>query len=388
MASSDGAEKSMVELEKDITCAVCLEHYTEPKILPCCHYYCKQCVLKLTKKQGADKPFPCPECRMDVTLPQGKVDQLPAAFFINRMKAVHTNFSRIHGKMDATCEMCSLAGKAAAFCRQCAQFACAECVKSHQRMRVFSSHVIATLDELKKGGAKEITVVQDPPKLCEDHDEPLKIYCFDCDRLICRDCIIKDHNGHNHDFIKKVALKMKGEILDQLVSVKKDKATLSLAKTQIATTKTEVEVQVGQAILYIDASFNRLFTALEKRKQALLEEVEMKGVEKLEQLSGQEKNVSITSAVKQSVIEYAEQCIEHLTDREIVAIRGEILGRIDEEIKGMCKEGELKPVVKANIEAKVDVEKIEKVINKPTTVMPEVQAYSYLGSKKPKQRVL
>ena len=55
-------EKSVEDLEKEITCAICHDHYTEPKVLSCLHYYCKQCVHRLTLRTGLDKPFSCPEC--------------------------------------------------------------------------------------------------------------------------------------------------------------------------------------------------------------------------------------------------------------------------------------------------------------------------------------
>ena len=61
-----------------------------------------------------DKPFPCPECRKDTTLPEASVDNLPTAFFLNRMKEVHSKLELAHGKVEAKCEMC-LEDKAEAF---------------------------------------------------------------------------------------------------------------------------------------------------------------------------------------------------------------------------------------------------------------------------------
>ena len=188
---------NLEELEKEITCAICHEHYTDPKLLPCLHYYCKQCIHTLALRTGIGKPFPCPECRTDTTLPQGGVDHLKPAFVINRMTAIHTNLSKAHGKVEAMCESCS-GDKAEAFCRQCTEFICAECIRLHQRLKVFSGHKTVSLNELKKGGAKDIVVPKAPLKMCEEHDEQMKIYCFDCNCLICRDCIIENHNGHKH----------------------------------------------------------------------------------------------------------------------------------------------------------------------------------------------
>ena len=190
----------MKDLEKEITCAICHEYYTDPKVLPCSHYYCKQCIHRLTLRKGTDEPFSCPECRQDTTLPQGCVDHLKTAFFINRMKEIFFKLERAHGKVEVKCEQCS-GDKAEAFCRQCTQFICAECVKQHHRMRAFAGHKTVTLDELKEGGAKEIMKEEPPLQMCTNHNELMKKYCFTCSQLICWDCTLRDHSGHNHEAV-------------------------------------------------------------------------------------------------------------------------------------------------------------------------------------------
>ena len=44
MMASGGEErqKGIEELEQEVTCPVCQDHFQDPKILPCLHYYCKQ----------------------------------------------------------------------------------------------------------------------------------------------------------------------------------------------------------------------------------------------------------------------------------------------------------------------------------------------------------
>ena len=124
--------KTVEELEREITCGICQEHYTEPKALPCLHYYCKKCVLRLALRTGTGKPFSCPECRCEATLPEGGVDELKTAFFVNRLKTTVSTMERAHGKVEVKCELCSDSGdKAEAFCRQCTMFICKDCIKQH-----------------------------------------------------------------------------------------------------------------------------------------------------------------------------------------------------------------------------------------------------------------
>ena len=56
------------EVKKQLCCAICLEQFKEPKVLPCLHTYCKGCLVKLVKKKEHDDIITCPECRQDVTV--------------------------------------------------------------------------------------------------------------------------------------------------------------------------------------------------------------------------------------------------------------------------------------------------------------------------------
>ena len=110
-------------------------------------------------------------------------------------------------------------------------------------MRVFAGHKISSLDELKEGGAKEIIIQESPLQICKEHKEPTKIYCFDCSCLICRDCTIKVHFGHNHEFIKIAAPGMKTNLLWQLNPLKKEKVSLLYAMKEVQFTQSEVKAQ-------------------------------------------------------------------------------------------------------------------------------------------------
>ena len=352
---AEGRDISGVEeLEKEITCAICHEHYTDPKVLSCCHYYCKACIHHLALKTGLDKPFSCPECRKDTTLPQGRVDNLQGAFFVNRMKNVHSKLERATGKVEAKCEMCFRASKAEGFCRQCVMFICAECVKQHHIIRVFAGHKISSLEEIKEGGAKEILTGEPALSMCKLHKEPTKIYCFDCSCLICLGCSIKDHLGHNYEFVSVAGPAMKEKLIQQLEPLNKIKATQSHAVEKIQTTKSEVKAQTQSMTSSIKGSFDELHRILEQCKQELIAEVMEKEAYKLEQLSNQEKDLSTISAEAQSVTNYTAQCVEHSADDEIMCMHAELQSLIDTAIQQQQEGGKkLEPVEEADLAVEV-----------------------------------
>ncbi len=50
-----------VDSQEDVfDCSICLERYTDPRLLGCSHSFCLECLLKLERRSHVIK---CPECR-------------------------------------------------------------------------------------------------------------------------------------------------------------------------------------------------------------------------------------------------------------------------------------------------------------------------------------
>ena len=348
-------DKSLEELEREITCGICQEHYTEPKILPCLHYYCKKCVLRLALRTGTGKPFSCPECRCEAFLPEGGVDELKTAFFVNRLKTTVSNIERTHGKVEVKCELCEgSSGSAEAFCRQCARFICQECVNLHKRITTFKSHEVASLDDLKHGRAQPIPVKEPPTKKCLDHEEPLTVYCYDCDCLICRDCTMKDHREHNFEFTKKAAPDEKRKLLVEIKPLKDLHVKLINAVEHVQTTKVEVETQKNSTVNLIKTSFKELRVIMDKREKELVEEAGSIVQEKVDKLSVQEKTLSLASAEVHSVVDYTERSVRYCTDNEVMSMHAEMRKTIEHKIEELSKSWRsLEPVEEVDVGAEV-----------------------------------
>lgn len=62
-------------VENVITCPVCLRHYDEPRMLPCAHTFCLQCIQQMTSQNNG--MLECP--KLDGTkVEAGNIDMLPA----------------------------------------------------------------------------------------------------------------------------------------------------------------------------------------------------------------------------------------------------------------------------------------------------------------------
>lgn len=74
----------MENLEEDLTCSVCYALFSDPRVLPCSHTFCKSCldnVLQLSVIASIWRPLrlplKCPNCRSVTELPSNGVDALP-----------------------------------------------------------------------------------------------------------------------------------------------------------------------------------------------------------------------------------------------------------------------------------------------------------------------
>ncbi len=334
---AEGHDPVVADLEQEVTCGICHDRYQEPKLLPCCHYYCKQCILTLSSRYRPNQPFPCPDCREPTLLPDNNPDRLTTAFFINRMKALHSRMEKAHGKLEITCEMC-FGGKATAFCRQCVNFICEDCVKSHKRLRVFAGHAISTLEELKLGGVKELTFESSPPPKCEDHEELKKIFCFDCNKLICRDCIVIEHAGHNYEFVKKAAPATRKKLTEHLSPLKNLLPDLSTAVNQVKGTKQKIQAQKELTERQVNAKFQELHDILDRCKVRVLRESFALADSKMEKLTVQEKGLDLSLGTAQSLIDFVERTLENASDEELITMQEQVVSRIDAEVVKRGKE--------------------------------------------------
>ena len=167
---------------------------------------------------------------------------------------MHCKMAKVAGKVEATCECCS-EGKAVAFCRQCTDFICTECVTQHRKMKQFAGHKVTTLEDLGKGGAKNVPLKETPLPKCEEHDEPMKIFCYDCNRLVCRDCVLYDHREHKSDFVNKCATKVRETLRDSLAPLQKLQANSADADRKLAGTEAQVGNQEERVCKAIKGSF-------------------------------------------------------------------------------------------------------------------------------------
>ncbi len=291
------AEKTLNDLEHEITCAICKNYYTDPKILPCLHYYCKTCVAELARRAGQGKPFSCPECRALTILPDDGEDALKTIFVINRLKSIYDKYRKALHKQ-VLCEICTNSEACAEFyCYQCDKFCCKGCVHLHSVMKTaFEGHECVLIEKMNKIRIKSEECIGSNEKYnaCRIHGERLKYFCFDCNKLICGDCIVRDHRGHNIEFISAAADEKKKEFKESLKSLTNVRTNLSRAIEDTNKIDCEIQSQSKAKTDEIERLFGKIYGILDTHKAQLLSKVKKITQEELEKVANKDRVCCVT----------------------------------------------------------------------------------------------
>ncbi len=324
-------EQTLQDMEMEITCPICHEHYTDPKMLPCFHYYCKKCIHGMAYRTGSNRPFPCPECRETTTITE---EDLKPAWIANRLKSMYYKHKKALGRQE-TCEFCHDSGKKVkAYCKQCDKFACQACTDSHyDRQTAADEHDVVLVTRYNTTKIQEIVKEAPLMEKCSRHREALKTYCYDCHRNICGECIVDEHNGHKLESIAEAAWKMKEDLTEKLFPLRSGADSLDNAVKKIKTTKEKIETQHDSAIQTIESSFVELQAILDARRQELLKDVTREVKEKMIKLTSQEEDLSRLTKMTREVLKGMENGLQFRSDHEVTRTNSEMLEKISEQVR-------------------------------------------------------
>jgi len=76
---------ALKELADVTECVVCTELFTDPRVLPCIHTYCLDCIRGFSKDKFPGDEVACPLCRKEFIIPWNGLDGLPRNFFMDKM---------------------------------------------------------------------------------------------------------------------------------------------------------------------------------------------------------------------------------------------------------------------------------------------------------------
>ena len=303
------AEEVLKKLEEQLNCSICLDTYTDPKLLQCFHVYCQQCLVPLgVRDQQGQLSLTCPACRQVTPIPDRGVAGLKPAFHINHLLEIYKDSIK---KLD---------------------------------------NPAATLEEAV-GGTKVDTPSRNMAEYCFEHaDEELKLYCETCGELVCYHCVIQGGKHHDHDYaLLKVAFeKYKKEITSSLEPMEKQVVIIEKALAELNTCCGEISDQRAAIEDNIHVTFRRLREVLTVRETELIGQLHQMTQAKLKSLAAQSDQIETTLAKLNSCLHFMRESLRTGNENNVLMMKANTVQQV-KELTTPFQQDMLKPNTEADM---------------------------------------
>ena len=255
------------------SCGLCSQHLSDPRMLPCLHSFCYNCLKKHFDGEKSEQS--CPTCKEAFKLSEGKLELLPKDLHASYVAQVAEYEEMVSGKSEVSCSRCGNSDKGMEFkfCCVCCKCLCSWCTKDHARCLETRQHELINVGEKKNQEELSLfnTLLPRKGSNCSLHsDEVLKFYCKTCSQLVCCDCVILFHSGHSYDRMEAVA---EGEKKGLLAVIEQAKSAASELEDAMGKGEKVVQnIHVKQKMMddEIDKCFEELQRVLTNRKRSLV----------------------------------------------------------------------------------------------------------------------
>ncbi|XP_061433976.1 E3 ubiquitin-protein ligase TRIM11-like isoform X2 [Lethenteron reissneri] len=228
MASAAPAQN----VDRELTCSICLDTFDCPSTLSCGHSFCLQCLEDAWKEAGS---YCCPQCRK--TFPQRPqlTRNVTLANLIEQLRVTETMAAAAAGGV-VFCDNCP-EGKTLAVktCLKCEMSFCRKHLAPHLERAKLKDHVLVSPD------------VNPEERKCKRHKQELIFYCKQDVSLVCTVCAFTgEHRGHDVDTLENEHKTRKGRVGEEMRAVEKDRKKVEASVGQMKATRKAVQVHLKE----------------------------------------------------------------------------------------------------------------------------------------------
>ena len=239
------------------------------------------------------------------------------------MEAVFSVMKKAEKKEEVKCESCSRQSSIA-FCKNCRHYICERCAESHKFMSVFSNHEVLSISSLlthfKKSEASRVPIEAQDLKCHKHTNEPLKLYCYTCYQLVCRDCTLIDHKEHKYAFIVDAIPRCKSSIKVKVESLQNLSCGLKTASKLLTESEKKLQDHNVATIKAIDDAHNKIVVKLQQKSKELKAVTAKMINSSQEDIVSQKKNIDLAVGEVDSLYDFLSRNLERATDQELFSL--------------------------------------------------------------------
>ncbi|XP_072448429.1 tripartite motif-containing protein 66 isoform X1 [Chiloscyllium punctatum] len=275
------------------TCLVCKLEFTnrEPRLLPCLHSFCRDCVPTRNRsfcpspttsayqeRSSEEGIICCPACRQTCF-----TSDVVENVFIR-------DYPQVIQKMEKHCSDCKEKKPALYSCSDCNKWLCSTCSEEHVLGKETKHHKLS-IPEHTAGDRSEVDAF---PLFCPLHTkEPMKLFCETCDVLACWNCQLTQHKGHSFKYLED-ALQNQKMVLEEL-TLKMEEKKVSIQNTakqvedrlnEVKQIRIKVENQIKMAKMIMMNELNKRVNVLMDQLENITNERKLKLEHQLQAVMG------------------------------------------------------------------------------------------------------
>ncbi|KAJ8021079.1 E3 ubiquitin-protein ligase TRIM56 [Holothuria leucospilota] len=333
------AQNVNTSLSEDfLRCAICKGPYKEPKILPCLHSFCLQCLKSRTG--GYRKQLVCLTCNSTVDLSKKGVTDLPKNSFLVSLMERLEGISRLSNEhRDYSCKICrnKMGTK---FCLDCKVHFCQDCKYMHDHLTRSSDHQLMESEKLSDEKYLQNIIYTQTPYCVTHKQEKVRYYCTKCSVSACQVCATVSHQRHRtlQEVESKVS-SVRNQMSTLLQTSESQASEARNTSMQIKTATGQIKRQILELGDKIDTRYREIEEKLQSDKRKLHEELQKIESEKCKDPEAlQEKLLNWLKTV-QNTQDMTRKIINQNNPWEILEMEGNITDSIEKLLKEKGKMG-------------------------------------------------
>ena len=189
---------------------------------------------------------------------------------------------------------------------------------------------------------------------CSEHNDPLKVYCLTCSKVICRDCTFSEaHSKHQFELISEHYPRHLQQIQADLDLLKHKTADVNTAVTALVTREKEVVQQGEEVKEQIHARAKQLIDQVQRSERHLLQQVDTLVQQKRNFLSKQRERAEGLYTQLKRCEENVKQSLNEWSQLQVMMEKQRILYQM-KKVSQNVESTEFYPVEKADIKFSKD----------------------------------